>query len=311
MVAGCAVSGSCSGASSTREHPLGGGDPALHQVRHRGHLGQRLGELARVLDERLHVAQAHGSGGDPQPTDHGDDDVVEVPDEHHRRHDDAADELGPEARVVQRVVALGEEPVGLLLAPEHLDELVAGVGLLDHPVHLAGALPLLDEVLLAALADHRGHDHGDRDRHEGEECQQRRDPDHHRDHRDDGEQRGEQLAQRLLQALRHVVDVVGDPAEQLTARLAVEVRQRQPVELVLDVAAQPVDGAVDRDGEHPALDPLQQRGHEVEAEHEEQDLAQRREVDALAGHDVVHRGEHVGEVVLALRPAARPRPGPA
>ena len=37
-----------------------------------------------------------------------------------------------------------------------------------------------------------------------------------RDHR---QQRGEQLAHRLLQRLADVVDVVGDPAEQLAARL--------------------------------------------------------------------------------------------
>ena len=53
-------------------------------------------------------------------------------------------------------------------------------------------------------------------------------------------------------------------------------------------------------GEHPALHPLQQRGHDVEAEDEQQDPAERGEVDALAGHHVLHRREHVGEVVLAL-----------
>ena len=37
-------------------------------------------------------------------------------------------------------------------------------------------------------------------------------------------------------------------------------------------------------------------------EHEEQDPGQRGEVDALAGHDVVHRREHVGDGVLALGP---------
>ena len=61
---------------------------------------------------------------------------------------------------------------------------------------------------------------------------------HHRQHADHGEQRRQQLAQRLLQGLRDVVDVVGHPAQQLAARLPVEVRQRQPVELVLDLGAQ-------------------------------------------------------------------------
>ena len=44
--------------------------------------------------------------------------------------------------------------------------------------------------------------------------------------------------------LADVVDVVGDAAEQLTARLVVEVGQRQPVELGLDVLAQVVDRAL-------------------------------------------------------------------
>ena len=44
--------------------------------------------------------------------------------------------------------------------------------------------------------------------------------------------------------LRDVVDVVGGPAEHLAARLLVEVAQRQPVQLRLDVLAQPAHGAL-------------------------------------------------------------------
>jgi hypothetical protein len=40
------------------EDPLGRRDAGLQQVGHRRDLGQRLGELPRVLDERLHVAEA-------------------------------------------------------------------------------------------------------------------------------------------------------------------------------------------------------------------------------------------------------------
>ena len=175
LVRGAAVVGLLLGGVEHLEHPLGGGDPGLEQVRHRRDLGQRLGELARVLDERLHVAQAHRAAGHPQAADDGDDDVVEVPDEHHRRHDDAADELRAEARVVQVVVLGGERRLDLVLAAEDLDQLVAGVGLLDDRVELAGALPLLDEVLLRALADRRRDDHRDRDRHQRDQRQQRGD----------------------------------------------------------------------------------------------------------------------------------------
>ena len=49
-----------------------------------------------------------------------------------------------------------------------------------------------------------------------------------------------------------VVDVVGGPAEHLAARLLVEVRQRQPGQLRLDLLAQPVHGALDDRGGQPA-----------------------------------------------------------
>ena len=53
-------------------------------------------------------------------------------------------------------------------------------------------------------------------------------------HADQRQRLGDELVQRLLQALGDVVDVVGDPAEQVAALLAVDVRQGQAVELVLD-----------------------------------------------------------------------------
>jgi hypothetical protein len=91
--------------------------------------------------------------GHPQAADDGDGDVVEVADEHHRRHDDAADELRAEARVVELVVLGVEAACTSALTAEDLDELVAGEGLLDDRVERAGVLPLLHEELLAALAD--------------------------------------------------------------------------------------------------------------------------------------------------------------
>ena len=96
------------------------------------------------------------------------------------------------------------------------------------------------------------------------------------EHRDHGHQRGEQLAHRLLQRLADVVDVVGDPAEQLAARRAVEVAQRQPVDLVLDVLAHPADGVLHDAVEDVALQPGQQRRGDVDREHEQQHVARRR-----------------------------------
>ena len=49
------------------EHPLGRGDAGLQQVRHARDLGQRLAELAGVLDERLHVAERHAPEATRRP----------------------------------------------------------------------------------------------------------------------------------------------------------------------------------------------------------------------------------------------------
>ncbi len=90
------------------EDPLGRRDARLQHVEHRRQLGERLGELARVLDERLHVTERHGTRRDPQTTEHRDGDEVEVAEEHHRRLDDAGDELRRVARLVQLFVLLAE-----------------------------------------------------------------------------------------------------------------------------------------------------------------------------------------------------------
>ena len=163
-----------------------------------------------------------------------------------------------------------ERGLDLALPAEHLHQLVAGERLLDLAVQLAGVLPLGDELLLRALGDRAGDQHRQRHRDQGDQGQQRRDPEHHRQHADDGQQRGEQLAQGLLQRLGDVVDVVGDPAQQLAARLPVEVGQRQPVELLLHLGAQPADGALDDAVQEVALQPAQQARGEVQHQGQQQ-----------------------------------------
>ena len=86
-----------------------------------------------------------------------------------------------------------------------------------------------------------------------------------------------------MQRLGQVVDVVGDPAEDLATRLPVEVAQRQPGQLGLDLLAQPENHALNDRRRHP---PLQQHGGggaEVDQQDQQQHLANAVEVDTLAG----------------------------
>ena len=65
--------------------------------------------------------------------------------------------------------------------------------------------------------------------------QERADQQHHDQHADDREQRRDELGQALLERLADVVDVVRDAAQQVAPGMAVEVAQRQPAELLVDL----------------------------------------------------------------------------
>ena len=132
------------------EDALGGGDRRLDDVGDAGGLGDRHRELARVLDERLDVAEAHLAVGHLDAADDADQDVVDVGDERHDRLDRARQELGPIARLEEPLVLLLEPVDRLLLAAERLDDGVAGVHLLDVAVELAGLRPLGGELLLTS-----------------------------------------------------------------------------------------------------------------------------------------------------------------
>ena len=84
--------------------------------------------------------------------DHGDAHVDEVSNEHRGGHDDAGDELGTKTRLVELLVLGGELRPRLALTPEHLDQRVTRVALLDLRVQLARVLPLRHELACERLA---------------------------------------------------------------------------------------------------------------------------------------------------------------
>ena len=90
-----------------------------------------------------------------------------------------------------------------------------------------------------------------------------------------GQDAGDRLGQGLLHGGGDVVDVVGHPAEQVAARVGVEVLQRQPAELEVDVLAQPVHRALGDAGHQVVLPPREHRTEEVHDDDQRDDLAQR------------------------------------
>ncbi len=137
------------------EHALGRGGARLDHRGHAAELGEGLGELLRVLDEGLHVAEAQlPPRGDHEPAEHGDADVGQVSDEHHAGHDRVRQELGLERRLVELFVLGLEGFEARLLPTEDLDERVPPrERLLDARVEAADLAPLDAERLLRLRAD--------------------------------------------------------------------------------------------------------------------------------------------------------------
>ena len=160
------------------EDALGRRQPGLQQVQLAGELCDRHRELARVLDEGLHVAEGDGTGRHPVAADCRDHDIVDVAEERHRRHDDAAQELRPKAGLVERLVLLVELRNRLLTAAENLHQRVPRVHLLDLAVERAGACPLGGEMFLRPAGDQQRDDDRERDRDQGDHGEQGADPDH-------------------------------------------------------------------------------------------------------------------------------------
>ena len=131
---------------------------------------------------------------------------------------------------------------------------------------------------------------------------------HQRQHADDGEQRGDQLAEGLLHRLLQVVDVVGDPAQDLPARLPVEVGQRQPGQLGLHLLAQPEHRALDHRRGQPALEQRADGRAHVQRHDHEQDLPHVVEVDpAVRGVAEEHDVDRLAEQARAEHLAASRR----
>jgi hypothetical protein len=104
------------------------------------------------------------------------------------------------------------------------------------------------------LSDEECHHERQGDGDNAHRREQGRDPEHHAHDAHDRQHRGEQLAETLLDRGGEVVDVVGDPAQHVAVRMAVEVAQGQSAELRLDVASQAGHHALGEPGHREALE---------------------------------------------------------
>ena len=183
-----------------------------------------------------------------------------------RGHDDARDELRLEARLVELLVlARRRLAIASSWRPKTFTML--------WPVCISSTCPLSAPVRSHCAANcfcerfAIGDGHDDRERGSTSSeigREQRADREHHDQHADDGEHGGDDLREALLQRLRDVVDVVGHARQDVAARVAVEVLERQPRELLVDLPAHAVDDLLRDAGHEVLLQPAEERAQQVD-----------------------------------------------
>ena len=253
---------------------LGGSQRRLERVDHVGSLGQRLGGLVDILEERLHHAHRHGAGQHGMAGDDGDDHVGQPGQQADQRVDAVGQKVG---LLVGGAVALGGslhlvQALGLVVVG--LDDVAAVVQLLHQAGQVAHRLLPLGGIAQVLFGDDPGDE--DADSHEQQEdAGQRHAVIEHDDQRaDDGADGHDQLEQAGLQYLGDLVQVAGDAAEHLAGFVLVEKAQGQAVELAGHLAAQGEHQALGHAGHQPGLEIVEQPGEQV----------LERELDQLPAH---------------------------
>ncbi|CAM3908549.1 hypothetical protein MIFL109517_10150 [Micrococcus flavus] len=167
------------------------------------------------------------------------------------------------------------------------------------PVEPAGLPPLRGEQRLGLLAHHADDDARHRQCDQRDQGELPGQPDHHPDDAEDGQHRVHEGGERLLQGLLDVVHVIGGAGEQVAALAGVEVAQRQPVDLRLDVLAQPEHDPHHQVVQHAPLQPHERLRHHIHGQDDQDQPPQLAEVDPLPRRER-HAGQHVRGLALTL-----------
>ena len=272
--------------------PLGarqGGEEGGHLL---GDLVQGLAHLLGVVEIDHQAAQVKALDDRQQSAECGGEGVADVHQVARHGHNHGGVEVGLLCRVPVGLIELAELILGLLLVGEGLDHLQPLDDLLDVAVHVAqGCLLLLIEAAAAPAQLVEQH-HGERQHQGGDQEQLPVDEKHHGHQAHEHQAAGAHGDHALLQGQLHVVRVVGEAAHQLAVGVLVKVGQRQILQFVEQVLAQPVDPPLGQPHHNGGLSVGGRAADEVDAYQDQDGPAQAGEVGAARPDEVVDDAPH-------------------
>ena len=172
---------------------------SLQNVHDLGCRGDRLIEVADILDERLNITDGKTPVDSQPAAQHTAADIADVADEIGDRLHGAGNELGFPGRRVKTVVQVVEGVDRTRFAIERLHDDVAAVHFLDMAVDVAERVLLGFEVFLGIHDDDGRRKSGKRHDDQRHQSQLPGDRQHHIEDADDRDQRGEYLLHGLVQ----------------------------------------------------------------------------------------------------------------
>ncbi len=247
-----------------------------HRLQHIGHLcelGNRLCEIADILDKRLNVADGNHTRDRQHRAGDSNADITKIADKVHHRLHQSGQKLGFPRRFIQFFVGIAEHVAHAPLLVKRAHDAVSGKCLLNLTVDLAEKFLLRAEVFLAEA--HNEADKQQRDRQNGKRNQrhQRADCQHHDQHADNRCHRGNQLRHALIEALSHRVHIICDAGKHLADRPALEIAQRHAVDFFTDLTPHAEADFLRDAGHNPALHECKGGTQHIHAEQQQKNPA--------------------------------------
>ena len=272
------------------EHALRARQGGEHGAHLLGQLVDGARELAGVVDEDGQTAHVKPAQHAQHAADARRQGVADLGDVAHHRAHDAAEEQGLRLLFAQVVVQAAELLLAHALVVEHLHDLLSGHGLLDVAVDRAQRRLLGGVEPATALHDEHAALEEQRQEHHGDQRQPDVGVDHHHQRAQQRGCAGDHRNHRVVQHGADVVHVVGEAAHDFAVVVGVEVAHGQLLQLLKQVVADALHGALGHAHHQPVLQKGRQHRHQVGAQ--QHDQHRQKGADTLR-----RRYAHVGDLI--------------
>ena len=239
--------------------------------------GKRFGQLEEGCDHADGDAVADNTGQCECAADYRDQNIQQITDVAHDRHQDVRKGVCIAGRLTQLIIQRVELLPALVLVAEHLDDLLTVYHLLDIAVDLAERGLLCKEEARGPAADAPDHDEHDRDAKQHEQSQPDVRDEHADEHGNNGHGGREHLRHRLTEHLLERIGIVREVAHEVAMRMRIKITDRQRLHVLEHIVADALEYALRNTDHQPVIKEGRADADEIDDRHAHQRVDKLRE----------------------------------